>query len=131
LASHTQRPPWHTKLAWQVVPQAPQLVAVVCKLVSQPLAAFASQLPKPALHVDTWQLPELQLAAALARLHGLPHWPQCSAEFSRSSQPSAALPLQLPKPLLQPLRLQVPVSHALVAFMYEQLTPQAPQLVSV
>jgi hypothetical protein len=65
-------------------------------LVSQPLLAFASQLPKPALHVDTWHEPELQLEAALLSLQAFPHWPQCVAEFKRSSQPSAALLLQLP-----------------------------------
>lgn len=84
------------KLAGQAAPQALQCAALVCKLVSQPLLALASQLPKPALQVDTWQEPELQLEAALLSVQGLPHWPQCVAEFKRSSQPSAALLLQLP-----------------------------------
>ena len=53
LLSHTQRPAWHTKPAAQAAPHALQCRALVCRLVSQPLLGLASQLPKPALQLDT------------------------------------------------------------------------------
>jgi len=51
----------------QTVPQAPQLAVVVCVLVSQPLPALPSQLPKPALQVLMAQLPVLQVTEAFVR----------------------------------------------------------------
>lgn len=48
-----QRPPLHVRLLGQVVPQAPQLEFVVFRLVSQPLSALPSQLPKPVLQLPT------------------------------------------------------------------------------
>jgi hypothetical protein len=45
-------PPAHAGVPFAVehgAPHAPQLVALVCVFVSQPFAAFPSQLPKPAL----------------------------------------------------------------------------------
>lgn len=59
----------------QETPQAPQC-AVVSVDCSQPLAAMPSQLPKFALQLPSVQLPVGQLAAALARLHGVLHAPQ-------------------------------------------------------
>jgi hypothetical protein len=53
LLSHTQRPAWHTKPAGHAAPQALQCWALVCRFVSQPLLAFASQLPKLVLQLDT------------------------------------------------------------------------------
>jgi hypothetical protein len=83
-------------LAAQAAPHALQCWASVIRLVSQPLLALASQLPKPALQLDTWHEPELQLEAALLSAHARLHWPQCVAVFKRCSQPSALLELQLP-----------------------------------
>lgn len=93
---HTQRPDWQLKLLGHAWPHALQFWALVFKLVSQPLAAAPSQLPKPVLQLATAQLPELQLAVALASEQALPHPPQCVVVFSFCSQPSAAELLQLP-----------------------------------
>jgi hypothetical protein len=40
--------------------QPPQLVVLVLTLVSHPLPAFPSQLPKPAVQLPSWQLAALQ-----------------------------------------------------------------------
>ena len=45
-------------------PQEPQFVRVV-RFVSHPLALLPSQLPKPAVHVPSWQAPAKQVAPAL------------------------------------------------------------------
>ena len=95
------------------------------------MLGLASQLPKPPLQLDTWQDPELQLEAAFASVQGRLHWPQCALEFKRSSQPSALLPLQSPKPALHIPSVQVPSPQALVALAWAQLAPHVPQLTSV
>jgi hypothetical protein len=62
----------------QARPHAEQLVALVRRSVSQPLAAIPSQLPKLALHVPTPHVPEAHvLTLTLVRRHTLPHMPQC------------------------------------------------------
>jgi hypothetical protein len=43
--------------------------------------------------------------AALANVHALPHAPQFETVLSGVSQPSAAMPLQSPKPAAQVLQL--------------------------
>jgi hypothetical protein len=80
-------------------PHIPQLVALVLRLVSQPLAALPSQSPKPALQLSP-HAPAAHVAVALApAAHILPHIPQFAALVRRSiSQPLTALPSQLPKP---------------------------------
>lgn len=57
------------------LPQLPQLVALLFRLVSQPLATLPSQLPKPALQAMA-HLPALQLAVPFTLLHCAPHAPQ-------------------------------------------------------
>ena len=71
------------------LPHTPQL-AVVLRLVSQPLAGFPSQSPKPGLHDVMKQAPLEQLEAALGSLHVLPHAPQLAGSaITLASQPSA------------------------------------------
>jgi len=58
------------------VGHAPQWFESLFRLVSQPLAGFPSQSAKPVAHVAMAQLPDLQLAVALARLQWALHPPQ-------------------------------------------------------
>jgi hypothetical protein len=51
--------------AW---PHPPQLLVLVEVFVSQPFELFASQLPYPALHATSVQVPVLQEAVAFVRL---------------------------------------------------------------
>ena len=95
----TQRPAWQLKLLGQAWPQPLQCWALVWRLVSQPLAALPSQLPKPPLQAVSWQLPVLQLAVPLARLHATLQPAQWVLLLSCVSQP--AVLLQLPQPLWQ------------------------------
>jgi hypothetical protein len=61
-----------------------------------------------------------------------PHMPQFVAEVLRSvSQPLLSLPSQLPQPLLQEAIWHVPVEQVAVALAREQVTPHAPQFMSV
>ena len=112
------------------MPHIPQL-AVVVSGASHPFEAFRSQLPKPALHVTSAQLPLAQLDVAFESVHGVPHVPQFVAVVSAASQPLAALRSQLPKPALQARSVHVPVEQLALAFARVHGTPQAPQLVSV
>jgi hypothetical protein len=108
-------------------PQPPQWLAVALVLVSQPLAALPSQLPKPALQVIP-HTPPVQVAVPLLALHTLPQAPQWVGEDERLvSQPLAALPSQLPKPALQAARVHTPAAHTAVALAKEQALPQRPQ----
>jgi hypothetical protein len=97
-------------------------------LVSQPLAALASQLAKPKLHVKP-QLPATQVAVALARAgHALPQEPQLATSvFVLVSQPATWLS-QSAKPATH-VNPQIPPAHVLVALaIVGHATPQAPQL---
>ncbi len=61
----------------------------------------------------------------------MPHAPQLVAAPRLASQPSAALPLQSPKPASQ-VDTQAPVAHEALAFAAAaQVTPQPPQLAIV
>jgi hypothetical protein len=83
------------------VPQAPQLVAVDVRSVSQPFVALPSQLPHPPLQAGA-QEPELQLVVPCALVHALLQAPQFAVEVFRfASQPVEAKPSQLPYPELQ------------------------------
>src|SRR5574337_468257 len=55
----------------QTVPQAPQLVGLVVRSVSQPLLTRPSQLPQPALQVMP-QTEAVQLAVPLVEVQTLP-----------------------------------------------------------
>ena len=82
----------------QTCPQAPQLLRSVCKFVSQPLARFPSQLPKPALQ-EIWQVLLTQLAVPLVELQTFAHDPQWFGSVTVFvSQPLDAMPSQSAKP---------------------------------
>jgi hypothetical protein len=80
------------------VPQAPQLLTLVCRFVSQPLTTLPSQLPKPALHAGT-HTPDGHVVVPFAFVHTVPHAPQLLVLYSEVSQPLVrASPSQLPHP---------------------------------
>jgi hypothetical protein len=83
----------------QAAPQAPQWATELVRLVSQPLPALPSQLPKLVLQAKP-QVPEAHVALALlGAAHTLPQRPQFEVDVSvRTSQPSPPLELQSPKP---------------------------------
>jgi len=79
----------------QARPQAPQLVALVWVLVSQPLEAEPSQSAKPTAQRTTVQvLAEQPLAATLGRAHTVPHAPQLAGSTVVLAQKAEA-PLQV------------------------------------
>jgi hypothetical protein len=72
------------------LPQLPQLFASVKRFFSHPFAAFASQLPYPAVHTMA-QTPATQDGVPPAPLHTAPHAPQLlGSVFVLTSQPLAA-----------------------------------------
>jgi hypothetical protein len=101
----------------QEVPQAPQLETLVCVLTSQPLAATPSQLPNPAVHVPSVQVPDAHDSDAFAKSHCAPHDPQFVRVVRLVSQPLAVLPSQLPNPALQVPSWQAPAKHVAPAFV--------------
>jgi len=109
-----------------VAPHAPQFV-VELSGVSQPLAAFRSQLPKPALQVPSVQVPLPQLAVALARLQEMPQPPQFALVVVACSQPLLASLSQLPKFALHAPSVQVPVLQLAAALGRLHATLQAAQ----
>jgi hypothetical protein len=113
----------------QTFPHPPQLL-VVLSGVSQPLAAIASQLPKPMLQAARAHEPVEQEALAFANAQAAPHAPQLLRLSSGVSQPSAAIASQLSKPVLQAARTQVPVEQEGLAFGNAQASPHAPQLLT-
>ncbi len=97
-------------------------------LVSQPFIALPSQLPKLFSQIGAHD-PPLHVGTALGRVHFIPHMPQLLGSLaSVASQPSAELPLQLPKPWLQPVTLQLEVMHDHIAPLPAQALPHRPQL---
>jgi hypothetical protein len=115
----------------QVVPHAPQLVTVAFRFVSQPFAPLPSQSPQPALQLGT-HAPVVQAVVPCAFAQAFPQDPQlATVVFRFVSQPSDAIPLQLPKPTLQAPRVQTPPGQVSAALARLQTTPQPPQSVSV
>jgi hypothetical protein len=72
-------------------PHAPQCNTDTLMFVSQPSAGLPSQLRKPALHAPIAHVLALQVAAALANEHTLPHAPQFAA-LVRMSVSHPAMP---------------------------------------
>jgi hypothetical protein len=60
-----------------------------------------SQLPQPALHVPSVQVPVGHVSLALARSQSAPQPPQLASVYTDVSQPFDAIPSQLPQPALQ------------------------------
>src|SRR5256885_169086 len=95
----------------QTLPQAPQLAASFEKVISQPLVALLSQLPKPALQVIV-QPPTAQPATPFAVEHARAHEPQWVGSMAMLvSQPSFGSALQSPNPALQLAIWQAPSTH--------------------
>jgi hypothetical protein len=113
--------------AVQAWPQAPQLLRLLRRLVSQPSAYWLLQSAKPLLQAATVQTPLLHLAVPLATLQTLPQAPQLFG--SRAS--GVHVPLQFVNPELQ-VQPQAPLLQAAVALGGAgHALPQAPQLLIV
>ncbi len=126
---HTQTPIAHDCPPEHARPHVPHDVLVAVRLVSQPLAGLLSQLPKPALHAPIAQVPEAQVADALANTHGRPHAPQWLASLAKfTSQPLAGLLSQLPKPALHAIETHAPPAHVGIPLVRLQTRPHMPQL---
>ena len=81
-------------------PQPPQWATVLVVLTSQPLAAFMSQLAKPAEHAATVHAPAAQPAVPLATAQVRPHIPHAVGVVLRLvSQPLAGFMSQSAKPV--------------------------------
>jgi hypothetical protein len=114
----------------QDAPQAPQLVSVV-SAVSQPLAEFPSQSPRPLLQLETPQVPPTQFGVPPAAGHTCPQVPQLVMLVAvLVSHPFRALPSQSPNPAAQ-VGTHAPAVHAVLPFELVQATPQAPQFDAV
>jgi hypothetical protein len=113
----------------QARPHAPQWAVLVWMLTSQPSPAIALQLPKPAAHASP-QAPLVQVAVALGPVgHASPQRPQLEVLLvTLTSQPSAAVPLQLPKPVEHAATPHVPERQKAMALGSEHAVPQPPQL---
>jgi hypothetical protein len=109
-------------------PQAPQWLLSEARLVSQPLLALPSQLPKPELQVPKVHVPPTQEALALGKTQRLPQLPQWLMLLRWStSQPLLTLPSQLPKPVLQVIDTHTPPAQVGIPLVSLQLRLQAPQ----
>lgn len=76
-------------------PHAPQLLASLVRLISQPFAAFPSQSANPALHAAIAHFEAAHVSVALFVLQGRPQPPQLLAlVVVLTSQPLAGLPSQ-------------------------------------
>jgi hypothetical protein len=114
--------------ALQLRPHAPQLLTSVKILASHPSAAFLLQSAKPELQAKIWHTPAEQTGVAFAELQAFPQAPQFVTEvLTLVSHPSAAIPLQSPKPALHAKIWHLPAEQAGVAFAEEQTFPHAPQ----
>jgi len=115
----------------QARPHAPQF-AMVSRVVSQPLAALPSQLPRPAAQA-TPQVPALHVAVPPAGVgQALLQAPQWASEVRVSvSQPLAALPSQLPRPVMHMPPHAPAVQVATPPAEAGQRLPQVPQWVGL
>ncbi len=116
--------------AGQAIPHAPQCVGEVRVLVSQPLDAAPSQLPKPPAQMPTAQAPMRHTGVALSSAgQVIPHAPQLVTSFWRLvSQPSAAMRLQSPYEALQRSMAHAPAVQVAVPPATVQARPHMPQL---
>ena len=113
----------------QACPQEPQLLGFVWVFTSQPSEGSPLQSAKPALHEATAQLPLEQSGVPFGIEHRCPQAPQSLGFVWRfTSQPLAAFPSQLAKPLLHEAIWQVPLVQDGVPFWTEQTCAQEPQL---
>ena len=95
--------------------------------VSHPLEFVASQLPQPAAHEDTRQVPVAHVATALGSTQGLLHAPQLAFVLRFVSHPSAYVLLQSSNPALHDAFVHVELTQAAVPFAIEHALPHEPQ----
>jgi hypothetical protein len=118
--AHTQRPAAQVSPAPQAAPQAPQLVALVCRSTQLGAGALGAQSVCPAAHVGLAGTHAPVRHRSLAA-HALPHAPQCigSAWTSAHVAPQSVCPAPH---TMAPVQLDAaqlcPLAHA---------RPQAPQ----
>ena len=129
----TQPPVAHPATAFarlHTMPQVPQFNAFVLVLISQPSTVSPLQFPYPALQLML-QTPVLQIAVPLALPHTVPQRLQLfGLDFRLISHPSAALPLQSPKPAVQAIEQALPLQLA-VPLVLLHAAPHPPQLDTV
>ena len=107
----------HAVVPFEFVHAAPQpeQFATVPSVVSHPLPALLSQLPKPLVQTMV-QAPSEHDGVPLVVLHALPQPPQwLTFVCVLASQPLLAWPSQLPNEPLHAVSRQVPVAHDSVA----------------
>ncbi len=106
----------------QTVPQAPQFVRFLNRLVSQPFAGLESQLPQPAVHVNP-HVPAAQVTDVVFGADGQtrPHIPQFAVSLARARQ--------IPEHIVCPAgHAQTPAWHVAPP-MHER--PHTPQFAAV
>ncbi len=124
----TQAPPLQLCPGAQVRPQAPQWAPLDVSEVSHPLAGLPSQSPQPRPHAPSAHTPLEQVADALAKEQARPHPPQLVVEALRwVSQPLAAAPSQLPKPVAHAPSAHAPPTHDDPALGNAHTPAQLPQ----
>ena len=129
-----QEPPEHEVPAGQTLPQAPQFELLVPRVVSHPLDALPSQLPKPGSQDPSPQAPPAQTGVPwTSDGQAMPQAPQLARLVPRLvSQPLTALPSQLPKPAAQAPRPHTPPTHVALALAGRgHALPHTPQLSTV
>jgi hypothetical protein len=115
-------------LLLQACLHAPQLLALVLMLVSQPLALLLSQLPRPGSHVATTQVEEVQAQVAYRPVHWVPQLPQSAVVARLVSQPSVSLlVLQSPHPAWQAPEQDPPVQTGEGTWLLLQALLHPPQ----
>ena len=108
----------------QVLLQKPQSATVFVRLVSQS-AAFVSQSPRPAGHIETWQAWLAQTWNDVS--HVSPQPPQLFGSVAMLvSQPLTGLPSQSEKPAAH-TGVHALATQLVVPFAFEQTVPQLPQ----
>jgi hypothetical protein len=99
--------------------------SIVPSGVSQPSAVFALQSAVPGMQGFGWHLPCLHVSKAV---HCVPHVPQLLGSLESSpSQPFAGSLSQSSNPALHAPSVQLPETHAAIAFCAVHKVPQVPQ----
>jgi hypothetical protein len=105
------------------LPQPEQWAGSERVSVSQPFAAFPSQLPQPESH-RILQSPATHTAAPWTSAHIFPQEPQLFLLVARlASHPLSAMPSQSAQPALQDLIMHTPPKQEVTALGNEQVHP--------
>ncbi|MBI5518036.1 MAG: hypothetical protein HY909_29970 [Deltaproteobacteria bacterium] len=112
-------------------PQAPQCIADVCTLVSQPVEAIRSQSPKPEAQLCAMHVPARHAAVeVLASAQRVPHIPQLPGSLSVLAQYAPGPAPQVASGAAQ-LAAQAPDAHTCPAAQRIEQRPQLPRSDSV